>query len=249
MTAPTIILSHPQLGENIGAAVRAMKNFGLTELRLIDPRDGWPNEKARHMAAGASDLLDNVKVYDNAAAALGDLQFVIAATARERGVAKEVFTPAEAATRLHTATNDGVRCGLLFGGERSGLENDEISLATAIVTIPTAQFWSLNLAQSVMLLCYEWFRASDTTAAMRIDHGPIAKKATREEMVQLFEHIETELLASGFLYPPHKETPMIMNLRAMLNRIDLTDQEVRTLRGVVKALAHGKFRRPAPPHA
>jgi tRNA/rRNA methyltransferase len=244
--APTIILSRPQLGENIGAAARGMKNFGLTDLRLVSPRDGWPNEKAGHMAAGAADLLETVRLYDTAQAALGDLQLVFAATARERGVAKPVVTPPEAARQLRAAAAKGLRCGLLFGNERSGLDNDEVSYATCVVTIPTAEFSSLNLAQSVMLLCYEWFRAGDETPTVRIDHGPIAKKATREEMFQLFEHLENELLSSGFLYPPNKETPMIRHMRALLNRADLTDQEVRTIRGMIVALAKGKFRRPPP---
>ncbi len=223
-----------------------MKNFGLSDLRLVRPRDGWPNEKAVHMAAGAADLLDSVRLYDDAAAALGDLQLVFATTARERGVAKPVVTPPEAARQLLAAIATGTRCGILFGGERSGLDNDEVSLATAIVTIPTAKFSSLNLAQSVMLLCYEWFRAADATPGMRIDHGPIARKATRQEMFELFDHLEGELLTSGFLYPPSKETPMIRHMRALLNRADLTDQEVRTIRGMIVALAKGKFRRPPP---
>jgi tRNA/rRNA methyltransferase len=246
MTAPAIILSHPQLGENIGAAARAMKNFGLSDLRLIAPRDGWPNEKAVHMAAGAADLLDGVRVYDDAASGLSDLQLVFAATARERGVAKPVVTPPEAARQLRAAVARGTRCGILFGGERSGLDNDEVSLATSVVTIPTAKFSSLNLAQSVMLLCYEWFCAADQTPASRIDHGPLAKTATRKEMFELFEHLEGELLTSGFLYPPSKETPMIRHMRALLNRANLTNQEVQTIRGMIVALAKGKFRRPPP---
>ncbi len=223
-----------------------MKNFGFSDLRLIAPRSGWPNEKANHLAAGAADIIANARVFDSAVEALSDLQYVLATTARERGVAKPVYTPAEGARRLHQAVGEGTRCGILFGAERAGLDNDEVSMATALITIPTAEFWSLNLGQCVMLICYEWFRAIDETAAMRIDHGPIARKATRKEIAQLFEHLEEELLASGFLYPPHKETPMIMNLRAFLNRADMTDQEVRTLRGIIKALAHGKFRRPPP---
>jgi len=249
MNAPVIILSHPQLGENIGAAVRAMKNFGIEDLRLIKPRDGWPNEKARHMAAGAADLLEKVRLYDDAASALGDLEIVFATTARERGVAKPVVTPPECARQLHAAAAKGIRTGILFGGERSGLDNDEVSLATTIVTIPTAEFSSLNLAQSVMLLCYEWFRAADETPAVRIDHGPIAKPATRKELFDLFEHLEGELLTSGFLYPPSKETPMIRHMRALLNRAKLTDQEVRTIRGMIVALSKGKFRRPPPDRA
>jgi tRNA/rRNA methyltransferase len=246
MIAPVIILSRPQLGENIGAAVRAMKNFGLSDLRLVAPRDGWPNEKAVHMAAGAADLLDKVVVHDDAISALADLQIVFAATARERGVAKPVLTPTEAARQLRAAAANGVRTGLLFGNERAGLDNDEVSVATAIVTIPTAEFASLNLAQSVMLLCYEWFKAADDTVPRRIDHGPIARKATRKEMFDLFEHLENELLTSGFLYPPSKETPMIRHMRALLNRANLTDQEVRTIRGMIVALTRGKFRRPPP---
>jgi tRNA/rRNA methyltransferase len=249
MQAPAIILSRPQLGENIGAAARAMKNFGLSDLRLVAPRDGWPSEKAVHMAAGAADLLQTVRLYNDVPTALADLQLVFAATARERGVAKPVVTPPEAARQLRASAARGIRCGLLFGSERSGLDNEEVSLASAIVTIPTAEFSSLNLAQSVMLLCYEWFCASDETPTVRIDHGPIAKRATREEMFQLFEHLERELLTSGFLYPPSKETPMIRHMRALLNRADLTDQEVRTIRGMIVALAKGKYRRKPPESA
>ena len=241
--APVIILSRPQLGENIGAAARAMKNFGLLDLRLVAPRDGWPNEKAVHLAAGAADLIENVRLFDTAPAALGDLQLVFAATARERGVAKPVVTPPEAARQLRQAVAKGIRCGILFGNERSGLDNEEVSLATSVVTIPTAEFSSLNLGQSVMLLCYEWFQVADNSPATRIDHGPIAKKATREEMFQLFEHLEDELLTNGFLYPASKDTPMVRHMRALLNRANLTDQEVRTIRGMIVALAKGKFRR------
>ena len=246
MTAPAVILSRPQLGENIGAAARAMKNFGLSDLRIVSPRDGWPNKKAGIMAVGAVDILEKAGLYADAATALGDLQFVVAATARERGVTKPVLTPTEAASRLREASAEGTRCGILFGSERSGLDNDEVSLASAIVTIPTTDFSSINLGQSVVLLCYEWFRAVDSTPAVRIEHGPLAKRATREEMIQLFAHLEEELLKSGFLYPPSKETPMIRNLRALLNRADMTDQEVRTLRGVIVALAKGKYRRKPP---
>jgi tRNA/rRNA methyltransferase len=157
-----------------------------------------------------------------------------------------VVTPPEAARQLRAAAAGDIRTGILFGGERAGLDNDEVSLATSIVTIPTAAFSSLNLAQSVMLLCYEWYRAADETPRARIDHGPIATKATRKEMFDLFEHLEGELLRSGFLYPPSKETPMIRHMRALLNRANLTDQEVRTIRGMIVALAKGKFRRPPP---
>ena len=177
MTAPAIILSRPQLGENIGAAARAMKNFGLKDLRLVAPRDGWPSEKAVHMAAGAADLLDTVRLYDDVPKALGDLQLVVC---RDRARARRHQAGRDARRKRRASCGQpaprALDCGLLFGNERSGLDNDEISLATAVVTIPTAAFSSLNLAQSVMLLCYEWFCAADATPSVRIDHGPHRKE-------------------------------------------------------------------------
>jgi tRNA/rRNA methyltransferase len=244
MSAPVIILSQPQLGENIGAAARAMANFGLSDLRLVAPRCGWPNEKATAMAVGAARVTESARVFETLESALGDLQLVYATTARERGVAKPILTPAEAATRLRAASSRGERTGLLFGGERSGLDNDEVSLATAVITIPTDPgFSSLNLGQAVLLTGYEWFRAADQTPPERIDHGPINQPATEEELFQLFAHLEDELLKSGFLYPPDKAPPAIRNLRALFHRANMTDQEVRTLRGMIKALVRDKRRR------
>lgn len=242
--APSIILSHPQLGENIGAAARAMKNFGLADLRLVAPRDGWPNKKADAMAAGAIDIVGTARVFSDLPAAIAELNLVLATTARDRGTTKEVITPAEAAKRLRRAAARGERAAILFGNERAGLDNDEISLADAVITIPTAEFASLNLGQAVLLLCYEWFRAGDTTAAARIEHAPIHRKPTREEMLQLFEHLEAELTASGFLYPPDKRGAMIRAMRATLHRARLTYQEVQTLRGMIVALVKGKHRVP-----
>lgn len=243
MSAPVIVLSHPQLGENIGAAARAMKNFGLADLRLVAPRDGWPNEKAIAMAAGAADIVEAARIFETTEAALADLQLVYATTARERGFAKPVLTPAAAAARLREAHGNGHKTGILFGGERSGLDNQEVSLATAIVNIPTDSFASLNLGQAVLLLGYEWFKAADQTPDLRIDHGPLAKPATGEEMTHLFAHLEDELLKSGFLYPPDKAEAMMRNIRAMLTRGEFTDQEVRTLRGMIVALTRGKHRK------
>jgi tRNA/rRNA methyltransferase len=244
MNAPAIILSRPQLGENIGAAARAMANFGLSDLRLVAPVCRWPNDKATAMAVGASNITDTARVFATLEEALGDLQLVFATTARERGVAKPILTPAEAATRLRAAVSRGERVGLLFGGERSGLDNDEVSLATAVITIPTDPgFSSLNLAQAVLLTGYEWLKSADETPAERIDHGPINKPASREELFNLFAHLEDELLKSGFLYPPDKAPPAIRNLRALFHRANLTDQEVRTLRGMIKALVRDKRRR------
>lgn len=243
MSAPAIILSRPQLGENIGAAARAMKNFGLADLRLVAPRDGWPNEKATVMAVGAADIVETARVFETTESALADLQLVYATTARERGFAKPVLTPGAAASRLREAHSAGSKTGILFGGERSGLDNHDVSLATAIVNIPTDSFASLNLGQAVLLLGYEWFKAADETPPLRIDHGALAKPATGEEMARLFAHLEDELLKSGFLYPPDKAEAVMRNIRAMLTRGDFTDQEVRTLRGMIVALTRGKRRR------
>ena len=237
---PAIILAQPQLGENIGAAARAMANFGLTDLRLVKPRDRWPNRKAEAMAANAGSVVAAARIYPSVAEAAGDLKLLLATTARDRKVAKPVLTPAEAAKRLRAAAKRGAATGLLFGAERAGLDNDDLALADAVITIPTApDYASLNLGQAVLLLGYEWFRTGDKTPSERIDHG-LGKPATREELFGLFGHLEQELDKAGFLYPPHKKPAMVRNLRAMLHRARLTDQEVRTLRGVVAALVRNK---------
>ena len=199
------------------------------------------------MAAGALSIVDAARVFERLEDAIGDLQIVYATTARERGVAKPVLTPAEAASRLRAAAASNTKMGYLFGSERSGLDNDEVALATAIITIPTSpDFSSLNLGQAVLLNAYEWRKAADETPAARIEHASYARPASREDMIHLFEHLEDELLKSGFLYPPDKVGQMRLNLRAMLNRADFTDQEVRTLRGVIVALTRGKHRKNPP---
>ena len=242
--APAIILSEPQLGENIGASARAMANFGLNDLRLVKPRDGWPNEKAEAMAVGAAPLIAAARVFDDVAAAIGELGLVYAFTARDRAMAKPVLTPDEAARRLRQAQRAGIPSGVLFGNERAGLTNDEVALADCVVTIPTDPgFSSINLGQAVLLLCYEWFRSGDGTPPEQIDHGAAAP-APREELFRLFEHLEEELEQSGFLFPPGNRPGMIRNLRSILHRAQLTDQEVRTLRGVIVALTKGKRRNP-----
>jgi tRNA/rRNA methyltransferase len=242
--APAIILSEPQLGENIGACARAMANFGLADLRLVKPRDGWPNPKAEAMAAMAVPLIAAARIYDSVENAIGGLRLVFAATARDRAMAKPVLTPAEAARRLREAAAKGIAAGVLFGNERAGLTNDEVALADCAITIPTApDFSSLNLGQAVLLIGYEWFKTGDGAPGERIDHGA-ALPAPREELIRLFEHLEEELEKSGFLYPPGNRPGMIRNLRSILHRAQLTDQEVRTLRGVIVALTKGKRRRP-----
>jgi tRNA/rRNA methyltransferase len=239
---PAVILSHPQLGENIGAAARAMANFGLSDLRLVKPRHGWPDAKATAMAAGAVAVVESARLFETLQDALADLHVVYATTARERGITKEVLTPAEAATRLRVAAARGEKTGILFGNERAGLDNDEISLCDCVVTIPTSEFASLNLGQAVLLTAYEWFRVGDATPAARLEHGPIQRKPTRKELCDLFDHLERELEASGFLFPPEKHDAMARAIRATIHRARLTYQEVQTLRGMLAALAKGKHR-------
>jgi tRNA/rRNA methyltransferase len=243
MTTPAIILCRPQLGENIGAAARAMKNFGLSDLRIVAPRDGWPNEKAYAMAVTAKPVLDAAKIYNDLRTALADLNLVYATTARDRGITKEVITPEEAARRLRHVSTD-TKTGLLFGNERAGLENDDVSLADCVLTIPTAEFASLNLGQAVLLCCYEWFKIDDVTPVSKIEHNPIHRKPTRTELFQLFDHLESELTRTGFLFPPDKRDHMSRAIRATIHRAKLTYQEVQTLRGMIVALARGKHRTP-----
>ncbi len=241
LIAPAVILSQPQMGENVGAAARAMKNFGLSELRLVAPKCGWPNDKAQMVASGAADIIERTAVYEDTAAALAGFQLVFATTARDRDIVREILTPEAAARRLRQAANDGVRTALLFGGERAGLTNEEMDLADAAITIPTAAFSSLNLGQAVLLLGYEWLKAADTTPPSRT-RKTIARPASRAELTGLFEHLERELDAAQFHYPPEKRDTMVRNMRAMLLRSHLSDQEVRTIRGMIVALVRNKYR-------
>jgi len=243
--APAIILSEPQLGENIGACARAMANFGLRDLRLVKPRDGWPNPKAEAMAVGAAPLIAAAQIHGSVDSAIGPLRLVFAATARDRAMAKPVLTPTEAARRLREAASNSIPTGVLFGNERAGLTNDEVAIADCVVTIPTAGFASLNLGQAVLIMGYEWFKSGNATSSERIDHGA-AQPAPREDLIRLFEHLEEELEKGGFLFPPGNRPGMIRNLRSILHRAQLTDQEVRTLRGVIVALTRGKKRNPSP---
>ncbi len=251
MTAPAIILSHTQMGENVGAAARAMKNFGLSELRLIAPKMEWPNDRAQMLASGAGDILERAQIHGDAKAALADCQLVLATTARGRDVTREVLTPEAAVARLRQASEKGLKTALLFGGERAGLDNDEISLCDALITIPTAPLpqikdseikaGSLNLGQAVLLLGYEWLKSADATPASRI-RATIAVPAARQELVDLFEHLERELDAGGFFFPPAKKGAMVRNIRAMILRSGLTDQQARTIRGMIVALVRNKYR-------
>ena len=241
MTPPAVILSRPQMGENVGAAARAMKNFGLSELVLIAPQFKWPSERAKALAAGAGDILERASIHPNTAQALAPFNLVLATTARDRDVLKEIHTPQAAAQRLRQASSAGARTALLFGGERAGLDNEEMSLADGVITIPTAEFSSLNLGQAVLLLGYEWLKSADTTPALRT-RQTIAVPATRAELTGLFEHLERELDAAEFLFPPAKRETMVRNIRAMIMRSGLSDQEARTIRGMIVALVRNKYR-------
>jgi len=245
MTAPVIILVRPQLGENIGAAARAMKNFGLSELRLVAPRDGWPNAAADAMAVGAVDVLERARLFDTAAEAVADLVHVWATTARRRYMLKPVVTPRRAVADMRAATAAGEACGILFGPERTGMENDEIALADAMLKVPTVpDYASLNLGQAVLLLGYEWFQheAEEPDAALRKGR---TRPATKGELEGFFEHLIGELDTCGFLRNRQQRPSMIVNLRNTFLRAGLHEQEIRTLRGVITCLVAG--RRPIPP--
>lgn len=246
---PIVILVRPQLGENIGTAARAMMNCGLTEMRLVAPRDDWPNPKAVAAASGADAIVGAATVFDTAADAVADLNRVYATTARRRDMFKEVVTPRTAAADIVQAAGAGERTGILFGPEAKGLNNDEVTLAGEIIEAPlNPHHTSLNLAQAVLLVGWEWRMAQVAAEGRVLPAGGAAGEAeavpaTRADLIRLFEHLEGELDEAGFLYPPDKRPVMVRNLRNMLHRAHLTEQEVRTLRGVVKALSEARKRR------
>ncbi len=241
MSPPVIILVEPQLAENIGMVARAMANFRLPELRLVAPRDGWPNEGARAAAVGAVALLDRAALFSTAAEAIADLHYVLATTARTRGQMKRVVLPEAAMRDIRDRAEGGQRIGILFGRERTGLENDEVSQADSVITFPVdPDFASLNLAQAVLLIGYEWARVSQAG----LPHPPRTQTlpATRDAVLGLFDQIETELDAANF-YPPNKRAIMSRNMRDMFHRMSLTEQDIRTWRGAIRALAHGRASR------
>lgn len=251
--SPAVLLMEPQLADNIGMVARAMANTGLDELRLISPRDGWPNEKARIAASGANYVVDDAVAHPALADAIGDLQWVAATTARQRDLRKLVLTPEQVVAEMRRRIAAGQRCGILFGRERNGLETDEVAVCDAIVMIPVnPRFASLNLAQAVLLIGYEWMRQHDRASLGRVTtyEAPIAtglnvgssRPATKEELLGLYEHLENELERLGYFNPLEKRQTMVRNIRSMLARMDATEQEVRTLRGIVSALAQGKGR-------
>jgi tRNA/rRNA methyltransferase len=242
---PAVILVEPQLGENIGMVARAMANFGLSELRLVNPRDGWPNEKARSAAANAQHVIAETKVYDDLPSAIADLRFVYATTARQREALKPVRGPVEAAKTLRTKETAGLRTGILFGRERWGLNNDEISLSDEIVTFPVnPAFASLNIAQAVLLMSYEWMKTGLEGELDLTFKGPDIVPAPKEQTIGLFGQLEEALAARGYFRPKEKTEVMTHNLRAILTRAAFTVTEIRLLRGVVNSLDNYSRQKP-----
>ena len=234
---PVFILVRPQMGENIGAAARAMLNFGLDRMRIVGPRDGWPNPKAVAMASGAGRLLDHAGLFADLPAAIADCDFLFATTARGRELVKEVVTPERAMEMTRALGAEGKRVGVLFGPERAGLENDDIVRANAIVTVPVnPDFPSLNLAQCVLLLGYEWQRQGTTVApsVMELARTEFAK---REDIDRLADHFEERLDAAGFFFPATKVAGMKANLRNMWGRLGRTRAEVQPFHGMLRQMA------------
>jgi tRNA/rRNA methyltransferase len=228
---PKIVLVRPQLGENIGKAARAMLNFGLTDLALVRPRDGWPNPAAVPASAGADDLLDKAQVFETLADAVADCGFVLATTVRKRGITKPVATPAEAAEQINQF--DG-RAALVFGPERSGLDAEEVTLARTIVTVPVnPDFGSLNLAQAVILLAYEWSKTRELAMPTRVESEPVAPQA---ELEGLIAHVDEALEPTGYFFPPDRTPSTKRAVRSLLTKPGWTSAEIRAMRGIISAL-------------
>ncbi len=242
---PAVILVEPQLGENIGTTARAMYNCGLTDLRLVKPRDGWPNPKAQAAASGADPVLDKVRLYDRVEEAVADLRHLYATTARDRYMVKRILTPRKAAEEMRSFLGTGETCGILFGPERTGLLNEHIALADTVLNVPlNPAFSSLNLAQAVLLIGYEWFFAADATPPEQLALGH-SVPATKDKLIRFFEHLEEELDRSGFMRDPEKRPSMVRNLRNLFQRANCTEQELRTLHGVITSFCGPRSRKPA----
>jgi tRNA/rRNA methyltransferase len=237
---PAIILVQPQLAENIGTTARAMLNCGLMDMRLVDPFQNWLSEKAVAASSGAFQILEAARHYKTTEEAIADLEFVAAATARPRDIIKPVWTPRHAAGELATRVAADSKTGILFGRERSGLTNHDIGLTDVIIEAPlNPGYSSLNLAQAVLIIGYEWFQETHSSEATVMPYG-LTRPATKDELNLLFEHLEYELDTCGFLHVEAKRPSMVLNIRSMLQRAVLTEQEVRTLHGVITELRYGK---------
>ena len=247
--SPVVILVRPQLADNIGAAARAMANGGLFHLRLVAPRDGWPQERAWRTASGADRILDTLTLHETVRDAVADLHRVFATCPRPRHIIKPVMTARAAAADLHEANARGLRCGILFGPERAGLDNDDIAAADTLVRYPlNPAFMSLNLAQAVMVMAYEWWTAMDATPgrALMTNETEIAPKAALDG---LLDHLLDELDACAFLRNAPKRPGMVRNIRHLFERGEVTVQEIRTLHGIVAELSRGRMRRGRPDDA
>ncbi|PIE12553.1 MAG: RNA methyltransferase [Rhodobacterales bacterium] len=239
---PAFVLVRPQMGENIGAAARAMWNFGLDRMRIVDPRDGWPNPRAVAMSSGAGRLLDEATLHDDIAGAVGDCTFVFATTARARDLTKPVYSPERAMEKAAQMIAGGDKVAVLFGPERAGLENDDISRANAIISVPVnPEFASLNLGQCVLLTGYEWMRQTGNVVH-EADGLAKTEWATGIEMEKLAQHYEERLDEAGFFFPEHKADGMKVNLRNLWSRMPLTRADVQMLHGMLRQLLRGKER-------
>jgi tRNA/rRNA methyltransferase len=236
---PVIVLVEPQLGENIGAAARAMANFGLSQLRLVAPKVPWPNERARVMASGADRVLDGVEVFDSFAAAIADCTFVLATTARAHDQAKPVIAPQDAARQMAVRVGAGEQVAIVFGRERIGLVNEEVAAADAIVTFPVnPAFASLNLAQAVLLVAYEWFKAAD--GALPFSMPQKSAPAPKQQLQAFLDNVERALDSVEFFRPEEKRATMKINLQNIFARMQPTRQDIQTLSGVIMSIAEGR---------
>ncbi len=234
---PAIILVEPHMPNNIGSVARAMLNFGLDELRIINPIQGWPQKTAYTMASGANIVLDNAKIFTSLHEAMADLEYVIATTARKHDVTKQVYFPKEGVTYL----SQNLKTGIVFGREKNGLENDEVALCDAMITIPNnPDFSSLNLAQAVLLVAYEWFQWTNTDILEEkiIWRGGFEedKMANKGEVLEFLKHFEEVLDRTGYFRAEHKKPVMLRTLNNMFTREKFTSQEIRSLRGVLRSL-------------
>jgi tRNA/rRNA methyltransferase len=240
LTGPVVILVEPQLGENIGMTARAMGNFGLTNLRIVNPRDGWPNVSAQRAAAGADHILDRAELFDTVEQAVADCSLLFATTARAHDQAKPVVAPEAAAQQIAAGIEGGGTVGILFGRERYGLQNEEVALANRIITFPVNPgFASLNLAQAVLLIGYEWFKHC-TAGALPFAMPERSEPASQHQMQAFFDNLVRELDKVEFLRPAEKRETMLVNLRNIFSRMDPTKQDMHTLHGVVMAIAEGR---------
>ena len=235
---PNFILTRPQMGENIGAAARVMWNFGLEGLRLVAPRDGWPNKKAATVSSGGGQILDKCLIHPTVEDAVDDLNFVFATTIRSRKFSKEVFNPFEGMKLIKELVEKGQSTGVIFGSERAGLESKEIAIANAIISIPVnTKFRSLNLSHAVALLAYEWFRISGDEKFTTKDPNDHIKNATQSEVNSLINHLKIELNHSGYFWPEGKRDSLNRNIENLFHRMPLTNPDIRTLFGIIKAIS------------